>query len=126
MNSETIPTPPNGTGHQHEKMEQGVDVWDFRPNVGDSVTDEPSVRSIICRYYRAHFDHDQAAAFTREYFSKFDPAFTAAPDMLAALKRGATRMENAAKVYNVEPDRTQWREWAAEAHAAIARAEGAP
>lgn len=49
----------------------------------------------------------------------------AAPDMLAALKRAAFRMENAAKVYaKFSPDNYQWTMWAAEIRAVIAKAEG--
>ena len=38
-----------------------------------------------------------------------------------ALERATVRMENAAKVYNFEPDQTQWREWAAECRAALSQ-----
>lgn len=46
-----------------------VGLFDREPNTGYP-TAEPSLRDIVFRYYRAHFEADAARAFTDLYFTK--------------------------------------------------------
>ena len=53
---------------ENAPLSAGEALIDHEPNIGYE-TSEPSLRTIVQRYYGAHFPADEAAAFTNQYFA---------------------------------------------------------
>lgn len=63
------------TGHDYAEMDRilsRMEVFDAEPNFG-TATPEPSLRTIVLKYYRDHFSADDSQRLTDEYFASLTP-----------------------------------------------------
>lgn len=45
--------------------------FNFRPKLNGYSTEEPSLRSLIYKYYAEHFTAEESEAFTEQYMNHF-------------------------------------------------------